>query len=302
MTSRRNERKAEAFVVCSAVIEGGFPIIANQAVRVFPALYFAGISAFVGAVIHFFLLLARGKLTQKVSLRVWVSVIGVTLCNSVFALLFIFLGTRHTSGINTALLMQSEMLFSFLVFTWVYGQKASRQQFFGAFIVLLGTVCVLYNGSLSFNRGDLFIIFGTLFYPFGNQFAKHALLHLPSGFILMIRHLVGGAVFLVLSIIFEHPTVAVLRLVRDYWWLVGLYGVVVLVVSKLCWYEGLKVLPLTKAIPIILSYPAFSMFFASVFLGETATPYQLAGFGITLAGLSVLVSRKPLPIPPPPLV
>ena len=239
---------------------------------------------------------------HKVSTRVWVSVIGVTLCNSVFSLLFIFLGTRYTSGINTALLMQSEMLFSFLIFTLVYGQKASKQQFFGAFVVLLGTVCVLYNGSSTFNRGDLLIIAGTLFYPFGNQFAKHALLHLPSGFILMIRHLVGGMVFIVLSMLFEHPTFAVLHLVLEYWWLVVLYGVVVLVGSKLCWYEGLKVLPLTKAIPIILSYPVFSMFFASVFLGETVTPYQLAGFFVTLAGLSVLVSRKPLPIPPPPLV
>ena len=288
--------------MCSSVIEGGFPIIANQAVRVFPALFFAGISAFVGSVIHFCLLLLRGKLYHKVSMKVWGSVIGVTLCNSVFALLFIFLGTRYTSGINTALLMQSEMLFSFLIFTWVYGQKASKQQFIGAFVVLLGTVCVLYNGSPTFNRGDLLIILGTLFYPFGNQFAKHALLHLPSGFILMIRHLVGGIVFIVLSMLFEHPTLAVLSLVQEYWWLIGLYGVVVLVGSKLCWYEGLKVLPLTKAIPIILSYPAFSLLFASVFLGETATFYQLIGFVVTLVGLSVLTSRKPLPIPPPPLV
>ena len=297
----KQERRAETFVLCSAMIEGGFPIIINQAVRVFPALAFASISAFVGSFIHLILLLARRVPFPHVSGRVWVDVMGVTLCNSVFSLLFIFLGTQYTSGINTALLLQSEMLFSFFIFTFLFGERATKKQYIGAAAVFLGTMCVLYNGSFSLNRGDLLIILGSMFYPFGNQFAKRALKHLPSGFILMIRHLVGAVVFLALSVAFENLSLQVLSIAREYWWLIGLYGVVVLVGSKLCWYEGLKALSLTKAISIILSYPAFSMVFAAVFLKEIPTVYQLAGFVVTLIGLSVLISRRPLP-PPPVLV
>ena len=301
MTTKQ-ERRAEGLVLCSAVIEGSFPIVANRAVRVFPALAFVSISSFVGFIMHLTLLLARRVPFPSVSGRVWVDVMGVTMCNSVFALLFIFLGTQFTSGINTALLLQSEMLFSFLIFTFLFGERATRRQYMGAAGVLAGTIFVLYNGSFSLNRGDLLIIFGTMFYPFGNQFAKRALEHLPSGYILMIRDLVGAFVFLALSVAFENLTLQVFSVVREYWLLIVLYGVFVLVGSKLCWYEGLKVLSLTKAISIILSYPVFSMAFAAIFLKEIPTVYQLVGFVVTLAGLSVLISRRPIPSPPPDLV
>ena len=301
MTTKQ-ERRAEAFVLGSAVIEGGFPIMINHAVRVFPALAFVGISAVVGSFIHLLLLLTGRTPIPKISKQTWMDLIGVTMCNSIFALLFIFLGTQFTSGINTALLLQSEMLFSFLIFTFLFGERATRRQYIGASGVLLGTVFILYNGSFSLNRGDLLIIVGTVFYPFGNQFAKRALQHLPASFILMVRHLVGAIVFLSLSVAFENVSLQVLSVAREYWWLIALYGFGVLVGSKLCWYRGLKALPLTKAVSIILSYPVFSLVFAAIFLKEIPTAYQLIGFAVTLAGLSVLISRRPLPSLPPDIV
>ncbi|KKW40107.1 hypothetical protein A2424_01440 [Candidatus Peribacteria bacterium RIFOXYC1_FULL_54_13] len=298
----KQERRAEAFVLGSAAIGGGFPIIANQAVRVFPAFAFAGMSAVVGACSHLLLLLVGRTQLPRISRQMWVDLMGVALCNSVFALVFIFLGTQYTSGINTALLMQSEMLFSFLVFTFLFGERAAKKEYAGAFLVFLGTVCILYNGSFAFNRGDLLIILGTVFYPFGNRFAKRALLHLPASFILMFRCAVSAVVFLTLSVLFGDFSLRVLPAARTYWWLIVLYGVVVLVGSNLCWYRGLRALSLTKAVSIILSSPVFSLLFAAVFLKEIPTMYQIIGFVVTLAGLSVLISRRPLPPLPPDLV
>ena len=118
----------------------------------------------------------------------------------------------------------------------------------------------------------------------------------------MIRHLVGAIVFLVLSMVFEDLSLQIFSLVIEYWWLIALYGVVVLVGSKLFWYAGLKVLSITKAVSIILSYPVFSLIFAAIFLREIPTSYQLLGFGVTLIGVSVLVSRRFLPSPQSDLV
>ena len=289
------ERKAEACILGAAVIEGGFPIIINQAVRVFPALAFAGISAAVGSLMHLILLLLRRVPFPKAPKKIWMYLVGIALCNSVFALLFIFLGTRYTSGINTALLMQSEMLFSFLIFTLIFGEKALPKQYLGAAGVFFGTIIVLYNGSFTLNRGDLLIILGTAFYPFGNQLAKTVLPHFPSSFILMVRHLAGAVSFILLSVLFEDLSMQIFSIAREYWWLIALYGIVVLVGSKLLWYTGLRVLTATKAVSIVLAYPVFSLVFAAIFLGEIPTVYQLLGFGVTLTGLSVLVSR---PSPP----
>lgn len=298
----RHERRAEVFVLVSSVIEGSFPIVINHAVRVFPALFFAGTCGVIGASIHLVLLLLRGKFVWRAPLRVWGYVAGVTLCNSVIALLLIFLGTRMTSGINTALLLQSEMLFSFLIFTVLFGEKVTRRQAIGAASVFFGTVLVLFNGSLTLNAGDLLIVLATAFYPFGNRCAQEALRFLPSGVVIFVRNAVGGVTFLVLSRIFEGTGAAHFPLLAEQWWLVALYGVVVLVVSKLCWYEGLKTLPLSRAVSIILSYPAFSLLFATLFLREMPSAYQMAGFFITFAGLTFLISKRSVPSPPPDLV
>ncbi len=291
MNTHKHERRAVFFVMISSMIEGGFPIFINQAVRVLPVMFYAGFCAFIGSAIHLALLVIRGKPKQNLSRETWLAIAGVTLCNSVLALLFIFAGTRYTSGINTALLLQSEMLFSFFVFRVFAGEHISRRQIIGALGVLIGTLFVLYNGSFTLNPGDLLIVLGSFFYPIGNMCAKKALQTASSSYVLAIRHLVGGIVFCTLALFFEDITQKTFLLLYENIWLVLFYGVMVLVVSKLCWYEGLKTLPLSKAVSIILSYPFFSLLFASIFFEEIPTAYQLIGMCITIGGLSILVRR-----------
>ncbi|MAE68655.1 MAG: DMT family transporter [Candidatus Peribacteraceae bacterium] len=302
MEAHKHERRAVSFVMMSSMIEGGFPIFINHAVRVLPVMFFAGICAYIGSAIHIALLIVRRNWRQHLSWKTWFYIGGVTVCNSVLALLFIFAGTRYTSGINTALLLQSEMLSSFLIFRVLAGEHISGRQIIGALGVLLGTLFVLYNGSLELNPGDLLIVLGTVFYPIGNMCAKRALQTASSSFVLAIRHLFGGIVFCTLAIVFEDITQQTFLLLYENIWLVLFYGVMVLVVSKLCWYEGLKSLPLPKAVSIILSYPVFSLIFASLFFGERPSAYQIIGMCITIAGLSVLVRRTSASILPPDLV
>lgn len=292
MEAHKHESRAVSFVMASSVIEGGFPIFINQAARVFPIMFFAGVSTFIGAIAHIMLLVVRRRFRQHLSWKTWGYIAGVTLCNSVLALLFIFAGTRYTSGINTALLLQSEMLFSFLFFRVLVGEHISKRQIIGALGVLLGTLTVLYNGSFSLNAGDLLIVLGTGFYPVGNLCAKKALETATSSFVLAIRHVVGGTVFCVLAYLYEDITIQTFTLLKEHASLVIFYGVVVLVISKLFWYEGLRTLALSKAVSIILAYPIFSVIFAILFFSEIPTVYQILGMCITIAGLFILVKRS----------
>lgn len=302
MDTHGQERRAVSFVMASSAIEGGFPIFINHASRVLPVMFYAGISAFIGSIIHIALLIVRRNWRQHLSWETWISIGGVTLCNSVLALLLIFAGTRYTSGINTALLMQSEMLFSFLIFRVFAGEHISGRQIIGALGVLLGTLFVLYNGSLDLNLGDLLVVLGSFFFPIGNLCAKRALQSASSSFVLAIRHFIGGIVLLTLALVFEDITHQTFFLLYENIWLVLFYGVLVLVVSKLCWYEGLKSLPLAKAVSIILSYPIFSLICAALFFEEIPTVYQIIGMCITIAGLSILVRRNSASTLPPDLV
>ena len=220
MEAHKKEHRATVFVLMSSMIEGGFPILINQAARIMPVMFFAGISTFIASVIHISLLIIRGQWRQHLPARIWGYIAGVTVCNSFLALLFIFAGTRYTSGINTALLMQSEMLFSFLIFRVFAGEHISPRQRIGALGVLSGTLLVLYNGSFDVNPGDLLIVIGTFFYPIGNLCAKRALEFAPSSFVLAVRHLAGGAAFCLLAFPFEDITVQTFALLQDQIWLV----------------------------------------------------------------------------------
>ncbi len=292
MDDLKHERRAVSFVMTSSMIEGGFPIFINQASRIFPIMFFAAVSTYIGAILHIGLLIVRKRLRQHLPWQTWGFIAGVTLCNSVLALLFIFAGTRYTSGINTALLMQSEMLFSFIFFRVIIGEHISIRQMIGALIVLTGTLTVLYNGSFALNAGDILIVLGTMFFPIGNMCAKKALEVASSSYVLAVRHIVGGTVFTVLAFLYEDITLQMFSLVWDHIYLVLFYGIIVLVISKLCWYEGLKDLALSKAVSIMLGYPIFSMIFAMVFLHEIPTVYQVLGMSITIGGLFILVKRS----------
>lgn len=291
MESHKNERRAVSFVMASSMIEGGFPIFINQASKVFPMMIFAGVTTYIGAIFHIGILISRKKLVQHLPWKAWGYISGVTLCNSILALLFIFAGTRYTSGINTALLTQSEMLFSFIFFRVLVGEHISLRQIIGATSVLTGTVIVLYNGTFTLNPGDILIVIGSMFFPIGNICAKKALEFASSSYVLAIRHLVGGTVFLVLALMYEDLTLQVLSLFKEHALLVMFYGIAVLVISKLCWYEGLKALALPKAVSIMLAYPISSVMFAAVFFQEIPTVYQLLGMCITIIGLFILVKR-----------
>ena len=161
----------------------------------------------------------------------------------------------------------------------------------GALIVLAGTAFIVYNGKAGINSGDLLIIAGTFFYPIGNIFAKKALEIAPPSAILFIRSFLGGIVLISLSLAFEDQT-DVLGKISTYWPLILINGIFIYHISKILWYEGIKRIDISKAIPISVGgYPAFGLIFAILFLKEIPTIYQLVGFFVVLAGIFVLMKK-----------
>jgi drug/metabolite transporter (DMT)-like permease len=174
----------------------------------------------------------------------------------------------------------------------IYGEKLTREKVIGGFVILSGTIAVLYNGSFQLNLGDLLIILGTFFYPFGNHYAKAALQEVRPSVILFLRSLVGGLALLSLSFLFEHPDREVFRdIQRNSLWLI-LLAMGGLGMAKLLWFEGLKRLDVSKATAIVIAGPAFSFLYAVILLKEVPTIYQFAGFFIILVGLYLLTRQK----------
>lgn len=292
VNSRKNERIGELFILAETVLFGLFPIIAGHATRLMPPVLFAGVCTIVAAICLFFYMLVTGQLKNLINKKAFLYILGVTAFVVIIPSIFIFIGTSKTSSVNTAILLQTELLFTFLIYGFFGIEKINLQKIIGAAITLIGATVVLFNGVIGFKLGDILIIAGTLFYPIGNIFAKKALEVSTPARILFIRNIIGGFFLIGISIYFENYNSSintyVLNNLRD----IALAGILIFFISKVLWYEGMRRIDVSKALSIAISAPAFSLVYAAIFLKELPTIYQMMGLFVVMAGLLILTQQK----------
>ncbi|MBI2638996.1 DMT family transporter [Candidatus Peregrinibacteria bacterium] len=288
----------EKFLLSYMVIYALAPILANYTAKNFRPILVAAVTTLITAIALFFILAATRRLREIFNAKAFGPIFGNTMFNIVVPLALIFVGTSKTSAINTTLLHQTELFFAFLISGLFYGETITRQKIVGGTIVLLGTIAVLYNGTFELRLGDLLIIAGTALYPFGNHYAKQALLLAQPSIVLFLRTIIGGIMLLVISFILEGwPQEAFLAkafLAIDQKQLALFAGLILglLGIAKLLWFEGLKRLDVSKSTAIVIAGPAFSLVYAVALLHEIPTLYQLAGMLIIIAGLFILIKQK----------
>ncbi|MFH1284113.1 MAG: DMT family transporter [Candidatus Peregrinibacteria bacterium] len=291
MKQLSREKSGEIMILCETLMYSLFPIIVAHSTKILPPILFAGLSTMTAAVSLFVFLLIGRKLKSLANKEMLKYTLGITLFIIIIPSILIFTGSSKTSGINTTILLQSEIVFTFIIFGLFAIEKITLSRVLGAFIVLLGTVFIIYNGSREINTGDLLMIAGTFFYPIGNIFAKKALKVGDPSAILFVRSFLGGIVLIGVSLIFENQT-STMNKISDHWPLILLSGVFIYHLSKILWYEGIKRIDISKATTISTGgYPAFSLLFAFLFLKEIPTIYQLIGFATIILGIFVLIRK-----------
>ncbi len=292
MPSYKEERIGEAFVLASAFLMGIFPVIINYTVNFVPAIFYAASSILLSTLFLFFYLWKEKQLAGLFKKEAWLIIIIVTIFVVILPSLCIFIGTKYTSSVNTALLAQVEIPVTFLICGFLFNEKLTWQKIIGGGIIMLGAITVLYNGSFSLNKGDLLIILGCIFYPVGNHYAKKALDFVHPSVVLFIRSFLGGLFLLIISLLFEKTGNSFWSLFSNNFFYIFINAFLVMFIAKSLWYEGLKRMEVTKAIPIIMTSPAFSLLFAIIFLQEIPNFYQLFGLIIILSGLFFLTKKK----------
>ena len=286
----RDERIGELMLIVACIVEGLFPIIAKFATNAFPPILFTSVSVLCASLIFLVIMIITGRIKQKLSLAALGNALGVAVF-IVLSLGLVLFGVQYTSSINTALLLQTEILFAFAFTTIFLGEKLKVIQLLGTIAILLGTIFVVFNGVFELNRGDILIVLATVFFPIGNTFAKRALKLMTSEMLLFLRYFIGGLILLVISYLFEDISGVNLATWQDSIWILIVYVSVSLSFGKFLWYTGLRRLPVGKATYIISANPAFSLIFALILLHEVPTINQAVGFVLTLSGVYMLINK-----------
>lgn len=288
--NKQQEKIGVIFAFTGTAMWGIFPVLVNRGTQNIPPIMFAAITTLLAACGSFIYAALKGKLHELKNKKSYASLLMVTLCIVIIPYILFFIGSSKTSGINSSLLLLSEIIFT-LLFTPLIGEKTTSKKLIGATGVFIGAILILYNGTFSLNAGDLLIIFSTATYPIGNFYAKKALNDVSPAIILLVRFFLGGLFIFFFALLAERQS-NITQIMLQNWQIVLFTGLVLLGIGKVIWYEGLKRLDISKAISLSMTFPLFSLIVLIVFFKEKPSTYQWIGISIMALGVYFSVKRQ----------
>ncbi len=216
--TKEQEKIGVIFALTGAAMWGIFPVLVNYGTQNIPPIMFAAITTLLAACGSFIYAALKGKLYELKNKKSYSSLIMVTLCIVIIPYILFFIGSSKTSGINSSLLLLSEIIFT-LLFTPLIGEKTTVKKLIGATGIFIGAALILYNGTLNLNNGDILIIFSTATYPIGNFYAKKALNFVSPAIILLVRFFLGGFFILSFAMLAE-PQSNMAEILSQHWGLI----------------------------------------------------------------------------------
>ncbi len=285
----KKEKTGILFAFMAALVSGLYPVLVNYGAYRIQPLVLASITTVLSSFLFFSFSALKGNLGELRNKEIYKPALMVTVFVVVIPYILFFVGASKTSGINTSVLLLSEIIFTFLLTPFI-GEKTTVKKTIGFLGVFLGSLLILYNGTMSINIGDVFIILSTITLPIGNFYAKVLLESVSPSIILFIRSFLGGIFILLFSLFFGVWTDWV-GAIKDNLFLVLFIAFVSLGVEKLIWYEGLERLDVSKSIILGKSSVLFSLVFLVVFFKETVSMFQWLGVMFMLVGVYFSVIR-----------
>ena len=284
------EQKGVILAFISAALWGIFPVMVNRGSHYIPPLTFAAISTMLAAFGSFVYTVLKGKLYELKKREAYSSLLMITLCIVIIPYVLFFIGSSKTTGINTSMLLLSEIIFT-LLFTPLIGEKTTTEKLIGASGVFVGAALILYNGKLRLNIGDIMVIASTATYPIGNFYAKKALHQVSPSTILFVRFFLGGLFLFPLAMVVEAQS-NILDIILTDWRILLLTGFVLLGVGKVIWYEALGRLDISKAISLGMTFPLFSLALLVGIFRVTVSHYQWLGIAAMMFGVFFSIKRS----------
>ena len=210
-----------------------------------------------------------------------------SLCGAVIAPILFFYGLSNTSASDSSILVSGEILFSILLATIFFNEKIIKREIIAVILVLFGIVILttnmqFSNSFLELNIGNILIVGATLFWALDNNISKiiSKTIHIPK--IIVLKSLIGGSLLFILTMVIfgiEEFEVDIFHI--PYLVFAGSMG---FGVSLFFFLNSLKRIGTVKTMLLFSTSSIFGMIFATVFLNENITIYQIIAVAVILSG------------------
>ena len=226
------------------------------------------------------------KWTNKNNKKNYSLLLLTSLCGAVIAPILFFYGLSNTSASDSSILVSGEILFSILLATIFFNEKIIKREIIAVILVLFGIVILttnmqFSNSFLELNIGNILIVGATLFWALDNNISKiiSKTIHIPK--IIVLKSLIGGSLLFMLTMVIfgiEEFEVDIFHI--PYLVFAGSMG---FGVSLFFFLNSLKRIGTVKPMLLFSTSSIFGMIFATIFLNENITIYQIIAVAVILS-------------------
>jgi len=229
----------------------------------------------------------KSSISNKNRNRKYFLLLVTSICGAVIAPSLFFFGLSNTSASDSSILVSGEVLFSILLATIFFNEKIIKREIIAVILVLFGIVILttnmqFSNSFLELNIGNILIVGATLFWALDNNISKiiSKTIHIPK--IIVLKSLIGGSLLFILTMFIfgiEEFKVNVFNI--PYLVFAGSMG---FGVSLFFFLNSLKRIGTVKTMLLFSTSSIFGMIFATIFLNENITIYQIIAVVVILSG------------------
>jgi drug/metabolite transporter (DMT)-like permease len=275
------EREGEFLMLGLAFLESWFPILSIVAMSYIGALHTYTYSLVIALMAFVVIMIRRDRFKELKNTAAYKDLLLTSFwITSLFTLVFI--GMRYTTAGNMAVIIFLQLLFSYLYFNVFGKDKMDGLHLFGAILMGVGALVILFPDKVVFNKGDFLILIAAAISPIANLYQKRAREFCSSETILGFRTIVGLPFIATLAYVLE-PEVEYEAFISALPY-IALIGIVIYVFSKIMWIEALHRISITKVSAMMGLVPMMTLIFAYFYLGETPAIRQIIGVIPVLVG------------------
>ncbi len=231
------------------------------------------------------------KLKENFSILLLMALTGILL----YGIFFLF-ALKFAKASDVSLISGANPIITSIVAYLILKEKTGALGVLGILISFLGVAFIVSNGTintlinLSFNSGDLLMLFATTMWAFYSVLTKKALLRLDIFEAVCLTSFIGSLMFLPLALSFgnllslgSYPIVG---------WLSVLYMALFSTIFAFsAWYKGIEQIGASRSSIFVNLVPVFGVLTSIVLLKESLKLYEILGGTFVILGV-ILTNKK----------
>lgn len=275
-----------ALAIFVMVVWGYNFVVAKYGLAELPPIFMMGLRfALSAALLVPFVAMPRGRMRE-------VAALSVTLGAAHFSMMFTGLKTVDAS--TAAIAVQLQVPFSALLATVLLADPPGWRRMLGMAVAFGGVVLIAGEPRFGGTLWALGLVIGAAFvWAVGNIQVKK-MGGIDEMALLAWMSVMAAPQLFLLSFLLEDGQLAAARAATwRGWGAVAFQSVAIVVLTYGIWYRLLARHSVNAMVPYTLLVPFFGVASAVLFLGETLTARVVIGGAVTIAGVAIIVLRRP---------